>query len=95
MIVVCSYDRDRDDQSRVPTSSLNGSGANKIVRLAKPSYRKTRRHRQGNSAQLGRQSNSKRKEFDPKGPIEDIGPKERCHNALDNVVDEFFPVSMI
>jgi hypothetical protein len=33
----------------------------------------------GNSAELRRQSNSKRKEFDPKGPIEDIGPKETCH----------------
>ena len=37
MIVVCSYDRDMDDQSKVPTGQLNGSGAKKIGRLAKPS----------------------------------------------------------
>jgi hypothetical protein len=35
----------------------------------------------GNSAQLGRESNSKRKEFGPKGRIEDSGPKEPCENV--------------
>ena len=43
----------------------------------------------GNFAQLGRQSNSKRKEFGPKGPIDGIDPIDRT--ALDNVVDESIP----
>ena len=81
MSVVCSYDRDMDDQSKVPTGQLNGSGKEKIVRLAKPSAER----RADAARQLclaGEPVKIAREQFSPKSPLEDSGASRESRAEL-------------